>query len=161
MIQSDFELENKFKNTVKGKKYDALTLVNRSISSQELVIDSLLKDDEFKNYIKGQVNIFALDNDKKIVPNKKYEDKDLTSIKELNDSILSSNDIKTQLNLVKTVDQWMKDRAKNDYDANFELREDKVYFKHNNTDASKKEAYKNDASSIIFETLKDLRKAIK
>ncbi|TQC51473.1 hypothetical protein E1I18_02185 [Mycoplasmopsis mucosicanis] len=161
MIQSDFELENKFKNTVKGKKYDALTLVNRSISSQELVIDSLLKDEEFKNYIKGQVNIFALDQDKKIVPNKKYEDKDLTSIKELNDSILSSNDIKTQLNLVKTVDQWMKDRAKNDYDANFELREDKVYFKHNNKDASKKEAYKNDASSIIFETLKDLRKAIK
>ncbi|BAP01302.1 hypothetical protein MCAL160_0977 [Mycoplasmopsis californica HAZ160_1] len=152
MIRNDFLISNKYQ-AANGKKYNALNQVNKSLSTPENVLNVLLKEQSFKNYLKNQNNIYALDNNGKLAPKTKYNDKDLAEIIEMNNSILNSFEIKSAYDLTKAVDKWMKDRAEGKYDSFFETKENKVYFAHNN------DSYKKDAGHIIFEALKQARKA--
>ncbi|WP_029608650.1 HinT-interacting membrane complex protein P80 [Mycoplasma simbae] len=153
MIKNDFLLSNKYKNSVNGKKYNALSLINTSMSAPELVLNSLIDDANFIKYLKEQNNIYALNEQGALASDAKYADKDIADIKTMNQNVVLASDTRSTLELTKAIDKWIKERAEAGYDANFELKEGKVYFKHNNS------SYSKDASSLIFEQLNKLRKA--
>ncbi|MBU4690493.1 hypothetical protein KQ874_02170 [Mycoplasma sp. ES3157-GEN-MYC] len=152
MIKKDFYLSNKYKNSINGKKYNALSLINNSMASPDIVLGQMLNNADFVNYLKQQNNIYAIDENGNLLENVKYSDKDINEIKEMNDNIAISFKARESLELTKAVDKWMKDRATANYDDLFELKNDKVYFKKNNSN------YEKDANSIVYDELLKLRK---
>ncbi|ENY69444.1 Hypothetical protein, predicted trasmembrane protein [Mycoplasmopsis bovigenitalium 51080] len=154
MIKSDFLLSNKYKNSISGKKYNALQLINQSLTQQQYVLEKMLNEPDFLKYLKEQKNIYAFDENKKPIENAKYNDKDIEKFKEYNKNILIAEDVQRNFNLTKSVDNWMKDRAQGKYDSNFIYKDEKVFFP-NSTNKEK------DASALVFEKLNELRKGIK
>ncbi|MCS4536592.1 hypothetical protein NXS15_00400 [Mycoplasma sp. CSL7475-4] len=154
MIKSDFLLSNKYKSSANGNKYNALNLINRSMDMSEIVLEDMLKDDNFKTFMKS--DYFVTDKSDKSITYKfvdKITDNEIDEIIKLNVNVLNANKHKKSLDLVKGVESWMKQRAEDGYDSNFEINQGKVYFTHNN------DSYTKDASAIIYETLKTITKA--
>lgn len=154
MIKSDFLLSNKYKNSISGKKYNALQLINQSLTQQQYVLEKMLNEDEFLKYLKEQKNIYAFDENKKPIENAKYNDKDIEKFKEYNKNILIAEDVQRNFNLTKSVDNWMKDRAQGKYDSNFIYKDEKVFFPNSKIKDK-------DASALVFKKLNELRKGTK
>ncbi|QBF34811.1 hypothetical protein EG856_02710 [Mycoplasmopsis phocirhinis] len=154
MIKSDFLLTNKYKSSANGNKFNALNLINRSLDMPEIVLEAMFKDNEFKTFL--QNDYVVVDKNDKSNSYKffdKITQKEIDEIIEMNANVLSANQQKRSLDLVKGVENWMKQRAENGYDSNFEINQGKVYFTHNNN------SYTKDASAIIYETLRSIMKA--
>ncbi|MBT1349198.1 hypothetical protein FCM06_02335 [Mycoplasma bovis] len=143
MIQNDFILNSKYKKQL-GVRYNALQKLNKQLSRNEYIL-KMLKDNEFREYLKTQNNNFATDQNGKKLENVKYNEQSIKDLIASSTAAIQFDKISNFIKLSKAAATWIETRAKNNYDELFELKDGKAYFKHNKDKT---------AASLVLEYLK-------
>ncbi|CAL58895.1 Conserved hypothetical protein [Mycoplasmopsis agalactiae PG2] len=143
MIKNDFILNRKYEKQL-GVRYNALQKLNKQLSRNEYIL-KMLQDNEFKQYLITQNNNFVFDKSGKKLENVKYNDSAITDLIAASTAAIQFDKISNFIKLSKDASTWIENRAKNNYDELFEMKDGKAYFKHNNTKT---------AASLVLEYLK-------
>lgn len=159
MIQNDFLLQNKY-NQLTGVKYNALATINKNLDDNNYVNQIMLTNNDFVEYLKTQNNVYAKDASGKLITSlvdknqkeesnqiPKYDQDTINRLNNINANIILSKNAQKALDITKDVNSWMLQRAQNGADANFEIKENKVYFTNNNDN------YKKTAGSVLNDEL--------
>ncbi|WP_029512921.1 HinT-interacting membrane complex protein P80 [Mycoplasmopsis iners] len=137
MIKNDYILTNKF-NQFSGVKYNALSVINKSLTEQTYVNNLMLNDEKFVEYLKTQVNVYNSAFNSSLSENPKYNDEDIDNLKSINNNIYKANNAEKALSLTENISQWMKTRAQNEADGYFKFENNQVYFTNNKTQTADK-----------------------
>ncbi|WP_027120855.1 HinT-interacting membrane complex protein P80 [Mycoplasmopsis lipofaciens] len=160
MLKNDFQLEKKFKN-LSGVRYNALKVLDGSLTNNNLVNDIMLHDSDFVEYLLKQTNIYALDKNGEMIKDEtknKYTQEIIDSLIAYNKSIILGDKEQQQLNIVTSLDSWMKNKANSNINADFEIKDDIVYFADNKQPVS---GVDTPANKIMMQKLKELIKIFK
>ncbi|OAB48936.1 HinT-interacting membrane complex protein P80 [Mycoplasmopsis gallinarum] len=151
MIKNDFILSNKFKQLT-GVKYNALNVLNKSLTDSSFVLATMLNDQDFTSYLLEQNNPFATDEQNNLIKDAKFTTQVIEDLKSQNNQIIFVNKSQDALNVLKNVETWMKTRADNGADQLFTLKNNIVYFKNNSDENA------NTIMSKVLKTRLDLWK---
>ncbi|MCE6115089.1 HinT-interacting membrane complex protein P80 [Mycoplasmopsis agalactiae] len=143
MIKNDFILNRKYEKQL-GVRYNALQKLNKQLSRNEYIL-KMLQDNEFKQYLKTQNNNFVFDKSGKKLENVKYNDSAITDLISASTAAIQFDKISNFIKLSKDASTWIENRAKNNYDELFEMKDGKAYFKYNKDKT---------AASLVLEYLK-------
>lgn len=132
MIQNDFIIEKNFKGQT-AVKYKVMERMSKGLGRNEY-LSILLKEEEFINHLKEKDNKFILDADGNLVEGAKYDDEAIQQLGADISRSLAFNKYKKFIVFSKDATTWMKERAKNNFDEFFELRDDQPFFKYNDLD---------------------------
>ncbi|WP_029905770.1 HinT-interacting membrane complex protein P80 [Mycoplasmopsis opalescens] len=159
MIISDFYLKEKYKN-LSGVHYNILAQLNKDNSSKNTVIKALLHDNDFKDHLKKQYNIYDLDKDNnltykvdksgKVIGGKKYTDDDIDNFIEQNKQANYYNRRSDVLKYSKSLETYINTLADSNLNNDFVRNGDNKVYLVNNNDNYKKTAYE-----ILEKVLRD------
>ncbi|VEU78280.1 HinT-interacting membrane complex protein P80 [Mycoplasmopsis columbinasalis] len=154
MILSDFIVEKKYSTLSNSIKYNVLKQINQTLSQRNYVLNTVLQNADFHQFLKSKVNSYALDDNGNTLANTNYTQAVIDDVNNLNKKMMQASINAKALAITKNVDAWMTQRAKDGADDRFEQSNGLTYITthtETNPDGSRKTA-----GQIINDVLKEL-----
>ncbi|QSF13538.1 HinT-interacting membrane complex protein P80 [Mycoplasma sp. Mirounga ES2805-ORL] len=139
MIKNDFAKEHEDfvdqEENLEKIRFGILNLINKSLSSQEYVLDKMLNDDDFKKYLKSQTNIYS---NKDTSKQTKYTDEDIAKLIDWNNKKMTWTKLEAKTSLTKKIEKFAESTFKANVIDDFKYIDGEyVSTKRNNEPVSK------------------------